>query len=167
MNIFLPYENNINKSIESLDDRRLIKQILEVYQLLQIYEKEQNNVVLSGRGYQNHPIYRHYRQYPNFMYMYGYTCCQEYYYRFSKHHTYEEYFLYNMNLNKGNESYNYIPFYMEGSKDSPDSIRTTDPDDVSYLYQKKLVQKWISDKHTVKWSNRSMPEFLTIYFKNK
>ena len=49
MNIFLPYEYDIKKSVISLDDRRLIKQILEVHQLARI--KIENR---SG-GYSNHP----------------------------------------------------------------------------------------------------------------
>lgn len=166
MNIFLPYPNNINKSIETLDDKRLIKQILEIYQLLQIYEKESRGEKINRRGYHNHPIYKHYSQYPNFIYLYGWCACQEYLYRFDKHHRYEEYFAYEVNSSKRAENYNYIPFYMEGSKNHPDNIRTTDPDEVEYLYQNKLINKWISGKYTVRWSNRDTPIFLQNRFKN-
>lgn len=167
MNIFLPYVNNIKKSIESLDDKRLIKQILEVYQLLQIYKVQSKDELLTGKGYQNHPIYKHYSQYPDFMYLYGHYCCQEYLYRFSTHHKYEEYFDYKINSSERVKNYNYIPFYMEGSKNSPNNIRVTDLDSVEYLFQKKLINKWVNSKYTVKWTNRDVPEFLTQYFKNK
>lgn len=33
MNIFLPYEEDIERSVRSLDDKRLNKQILECYQM--------------------------------------------------------------------------------------------------------------------------------------
>lgn len=167
MNIFLPYVTDINKSIESLDDRRLIKQILEVYQLLQIYEKEKHGIVLnSSRGYQNHPIYKHYRQYPDFLYLYGWCACQEYLYRFAKHHKYEEYFAHEVNSSKRAEFYNYIPFYMEGHKNDPNMIRTTDPNNVEFLFQNKLINKWLSSKYTVIWSKRDVPVFLQDRFKN-
>ena len=55
---------------------------------------------------------------------------------------------------------NYIPYYMEGSKGQPNYIRTTD--NVSALFQKKLINKWNSDKakgRTPKWTNRQVPEF--------
>ena len=53
---------------------------------------------------------------------------------------------------------------MEGSKNDPDNIRTTE--NVSILYQEKLIQKWISSKYTVKWTNRPTPQFLQDYIKN-
>lgn len=157
MNIFLPYEQNINKSVEALDDKRLVKQILEIYQLLQIYEKEKSGIILTGAGYHNHPIYKYYKQYPNFLYLYGWYACQEYSYRFDKHHRYEEYFAFEINSSKRAENYFYIPFYAEGSKNSKYCIRTTE--NVSTLYQDKLISKWLSDKQTVKWTNRDYPEF--------
>ena len=164
MNIFLPYENNIGKSLQSLDDKRLIKQILEVYQLLQIYEKEQQGIILnnnSNRGYQNHPIYKHYKKYPRFLYFYGYNGCLEYKFRFKKDHKYFDYFSTNALKHK---TFKCTPFYMEGSKNNPDNIRTTE--NVSILYQEKLIQKWISSKYTVKWTNRPTPQFLQNYIKN-
>ena len=46
---------------------------------------------------------------------------------------------------------------MEGSKGQPNYIRTTD--NVSYLYQAKLIKKWETDKKPPKWTNRGMPSF--------
>ena len=165
MNIFLPYEDNINKSVEVLDDKRLIKQILECYQLLQLVEKEkQNGDVLKGAGYHNHPIYKHYKQYENFLFLYGYTCCCEYEYRFDNHHRYFEYFEHEINSCKRAENYNYIPFYMEGSKGQPNYIRTTE--NVSQLYQRKLVHKWLNTYGGCTWTNRKKPEFLMEVVRN-
>ena len=65
MNIFLPYENDISKSVESLDDRRLNKQIVECSQLLNNAIKELKGEEI--KGYKNHPVYLFYKNNPNFI----------------------------------------------------------------------------------------------------
>lgn len=165
MNLFLPYENNVGKSVQSLDDKRLIKQILEVYQLLQIYEKEQSGVDLGNRGYHKHPIYLHYKRFPRFLYFYGHTACLEYKFRFKKDHIYGEYFATNYAKYK---TFKHKPFYMEGSKnDKLNCIRTLE--NVSLLYQRKLVQKWLNYKGNQEptWTNRKKPEFFIYVLNNK
>ena len=92
MNIFLPYENNINKSVQALDDKRLNKQILECKQLLSLAVSEYNKEDISKRGYRNHPIYVHYKHNLDFLSLYGYYCCLEYYHRFKKQHSIHDYF---------------------------------------------------------------------------
>ena len=161
MNIFLPYENDIQKSVESLDDLRLNKQILECYHLLSLAIDERNGIDVSKRGYRNHPIYVHYKKYLNFLAMYGWACCQEYSHRFYGWHNYEEFFAYRINEYKGAVNYQYTPFYMEGSKGQPNYIRTTE--NVSELYQKKLINKWETDKRPPKWTNREIPSFYKEY----
>ena len=112
MNIFLPYENSMTASVSNLDDLRLNKQILECYQLLSNAIKEQNGEEI--KGYKNHPIYVHYKQYWQFLYTYGTYCCFEYEYRFGKTHKllFEfEKIVYSL----PKRSYvKYIPFYMQG-----------------------------------------------------
>jgi hypothetical protein len=49
---------------------------------------------------------------------------------------------------------------MEGSKGKPNYIRTTE--NVSELYQKKLINKWQNDKRPPKWTNREKPDFYTV-----
>lgn len=78
MNIFLPYENDITKSVQSLDDTRLNKQILEVYQLLQNAIKEDKGEEING--YKNHPVYIFYKNNPVFIIFYGKKCCDEYFF---------------------------------------------------------------------------------------
>ena len=155
MNIFLPYENDIVKSVQSLDDKRLNKQILECYQLLSNAIKEKNGGVVVG--YKNHPIYVHYKGSIKFLAYYGWECCYEYYLRFNKPH---KLCLEFVKIGYHSPYYHYTPFYMEGSKNSPNCIRTTD--NVSELYQKKLIDKWDTDKakgRNPKWTNRGAPEF--------
>ena len=62
MNIFLPYENDITKSVQSLDDVRLNKQILETYQLLTSAIKEKNGE--KPNGWYKHPVYIFYKDKP-------------------------------------------------------------------------------------------------------
>ena len=154
MNIFLPYENNTWKSVGALDDKRLLKQILEVRNILKVADGE-------SKGYKNHPITKHYIQYKNFLIVYGYDCCLEYNFRFHRHHKYFDYFKerYRNETNYGKDVF-WIPFYAEGAKNSPDCIRTTE--NVSKLYQDRLCEKWQEDivkGRPPKWTNRLPPEF--------
>lgn len=162
MNIFLPYENEIEKSVEALDDRRLNKQILECYQLLVSAIKEVNGEEI--KGYKNHPIYKHYKKNIPFLIAYGDTCADEYYYRFHRRHGLALRFaeaLLDYYVIKGYVVYE--PFYMEGSKGQPNFIRTTE--NVSELYQRKLILEWDNDKangRPPKWTNREVPIFYKL-----
>lgn len=151
MNIFLPYENSPTYSAAVLDDKRLLKQILETRQILQVAEGE-------SEGFKNHPITKHYIQYKAFLAYYGFCCCLEYMYRFNKKHKYYDYF------DKKNIMYkdwaDYVPFYAAGAKNSPDCVRTTE--NVSKLYQDKLITKWNKDTakgQPPKWTRHTIPDF--------
>ena len=52
---------------------------------------------------------------------------------------------------------------MEGSKGQPNYIRTTE--NVSVLYQVKLIRKWETDKKPPKWTKRGMPSFYLSFLK--
>lgn len=146
MNIFLPYEFSVHLSVASLDDKRLNKQILETYQILQV-------ATGNSIGYKNHPITKHYLKFPEFLNSYGYECCFEYWYRFRKHHKLEKKFKFNLN-------YSFIPFYAAGPAKTSECIRTTE--NVGELYRQKLISKWNLDKvkgNSPKWTNREIPDF--------
>ena len=59
MNIFLPYSNGIF-SARALDDRRLVKQILETKQLLEV-------ALGNSQAWANHLVAVYYRDYPQFL----------------------------------------------------------------------------------------------------
>lgn len=164
MNIFLPYENDLRKSVQSLDDKRLNKSILEVYQLLSNAIKEQSGEQI--KGYKNHPIYLHYKNNLPFLMFYGYNCCVEYQYRFHKKHKLMLNFMSAILLYGAVEqNLKFTPFYMEGSKGQPNYIRTTE--NVSELYKKKLIDKWDNDcakNRPPKWTNCTPPTFYTFRF---
>lgn len=171
MNIFLPYENDVIKSVESLDDVRLNKQAVECYQLLTMAESEIETGKPTSKGHYHHPIYQFYKNNPQFLAYYGYECCREYNYRFKKWLKPIEYFDDIMDKYKmfkydedsfiiAMEIPEFAPYYMEGSKDSPNCIRTTE--NVSQLFKDKLCKKWDNDKakgRPPKWTNRQVPEF--------
>lgn len=146
MNIFLPYPNSIIDSVKSLDDKRLIKQILECKQIYDV-------AIGKSSAYSNHPIVKHYVKYREFIIHYGYHACQEYEYRFGKRHKYYEVFKKKFHLN----TIKYEPFYAEKSINDINCIRTTE--NVGELYMKKLINKWNNDKIKPKWTKENIPEF--------
>lgn len=170
MNIFLPYENSIEKSVQSLDDVRLNKQAVECYQLLTSALKERNGQ--DTKGHSHHPVYLFYKDNLKFLTYYGYECCREYRYRFLKEYSLIKFFDNQMESLKmfidDNDGYilgveipKFTPYYMEGSKDSPDCIRTTK--NVDILFQQKLISKWQNDNRKPKWTNRDIPKFYEEY----
>lgn len=170
MNIFLPYEYDIIKSVECLDDLRLNKQILEVHQLLQNAIKEEHGEEI--KGYKNHPVYVFYKNNIPFLVYYGLCCGIEYCERFNKTHFlytsivgFCELFLDKVQFLTYKEP-KYISYYMEGSIKDPTHIRTTE--NVSELFQAKLCKKWDSDKakgRPPRWTNRDVPEFYQQWLK--
>lgn len=155
MNIFLPYETDIQKSVESLDDLRLRKQIIECMAVITASKG-------ITKGYKNHPITVFYGNNLDFVYYYGFVCCREYAYRFKKYH--EMHWVFETNANPNGKIFipqpPFTPYYMEGSKGQPNYIRATE--NVSALFQDKLCKKWDNDKakgRPPKWTNRPVPEF--------
>jgi hypothetical protein len=160
MNVFLPYERDFKKSIQSLDDVRLNKQVLECYQLL-------NNYVRMIQGetkvvYIHHPVFKHFTEseinYQALM-KYANETCIEYQYRFGVEHKLckeiNEWWDYPEDIEKL-----YTPYFMRGSLGQPEYIRTTE--NVSKLFQERLVDKWKSDKRQPRWTKREVPEFYEI-----
>ena len=150
MNVFLP-ECSVSDSVRCLDDRRLIKQILEIDALLD-----------DSKGYNNHPVKVFYRDKKIFLAHYGYMCCCEYSWRFEKTHklyvVFDEY----INTNGGFKlDYMYWQdgLYASGSKNSPDCIRETDHYKIRQLFRQKLIDKWNNDKTPPKWTNTNPPEW--------
>lgn len=161
MNVFLAYGNNIEKSVQILDDIRLNKSILETYQLLDLALKEKNAGHEIKAGHYHHPVYLFYKDNIDFLAAYGLKCCLEYEYRFNKKHSLADVFRNKIIIHELKYNGLFTPYYMEGSKDSPFCIRTTK--DVYILFQQKLISKWQNDNRKPKWTNRDMPEFYKDY----
>lgn len=176
MNIFLS-SSSAKQSIQELDDLRLQKQLVEVYQLLTLAIKEQEEGHEIKAGHYHHPVYLFYKDNIPFLTYYGYECCREYHHRFNKWHSLTDYFdarMYDFNMFVfDSDGYilameipQYTPYYMEGSKGQPNYIRTCD--NVSALFQAKLCKKWDDDKskgRQPKWTNRDVPQFYQQWLK--
>ena len=176
MNIFLSQQTVVD-SVKDLDDLRLQKQLVEVYQLLTLAIKEQQEGHEIKAGHYHHPVYLFYKDNIQFLAYYGYECCREYFYRFNKWHSLIWYFdnelerqgLFGLDAD-GYVEYceipKFTPYYMEGSKGQPNYIRTTE--NVSALFQAKLCKKWDADKlkgREPKWTNREVPQFYQQWLK--
>lgn len=162
MNVFLPYSNDIAKSVQSLDNKRLVKQILETKILLdgaRAYEKGE-----VPNSYFKHPVAQYYKDDPEFLAYYGLECCKEYWFRYNKYHEYYDYFE-NLceNWYKIQGTPAFTPYYMELPKSDPDHIRTTQF--VDDLFQAKLIKKWLNDKNPPTWGIRNTPDFYEIYLR--
>lgn len=153
MNIFLPYTDDVIKSIQSLDDKRLKKQIIECHVMKSLHEHPE-----IKKGFANHPVVQHYtrdkRQY-KFLCYYGYQCCKEYEFRFERPHAYSSEFPKTCYFGQPG----YQPLYVEGRKDSHAQIRSINSIEVGQLFREKLIYKWDHDKLTPKWTKRDMPKF--------
>ena len=159
MNIFLSNENSIIESVKCLDNKRLNKSCVEVYQLLTSAIKEINGEQIHG--YKNHPVYVFFKSNPNFLAWYGLMACKEYEFRFSKTHSiYSFFYSHCINNNKEMKQPPFIPYYMSGSINTADCIRTTQ--NVSNLFRQKLTLKWNADKDKKRnptWTNREIPSW--------
>jgi hypothetical protein len=143
MNLFLPYPEDLVLSVRCLDDRRLMKQIVETKVLLDIALSD------GTHGYARHPVAEHYRNQPEFLRFYGFVCCREYSFRFDKKHAYDAIF------EPCDVVTDYTPFYAEGFKNKAGCIRTTE--NVGLLFRAKLCRKWSDDVKKPKWTKRKAP----------
>lgn len=147
MNLFMP-TYSIYSSVMCLDDKRLLKQILECKTIYNVYNR-------LSTGYSHHPVVKHYTQdtdHFNFAMYYAAQCCVEYTYRFSKFHRYHELF---MMITQNAKFKNLDPIYVEGARS------TTDPKEVVESFKVKLNKKWSISKTPPKWTRRSPPSFYT------
>lgn len=147
MNLFLP-TYSIYSSVMSLDDKRLLKQILECKTIYNVYNK-------LTKGYSHHPVVKHYTQdanHFNFAMFYAHLCCEEYTHRFGKLHKYHELFA---TLARRYEYNSVYRIYVDGN------YSTTDPQEVVESFKVKLNKKWSTSKTPPKWTNRPQPSFYT------
>lgn len=85
MQTFLPYPS-FTGSAAALDNKRVVKQIVEVKQILAACENPK-------AAWGSHPIVRMWRGYEVRLAYYGFTCAEEYKTRFSRSHSLDALFL--------------------------------------------------------------------------
>lgn len=166
MNLLIS-DPDLKKSAEALDDARLIKQILECYQIYKI-----NEDFLSGNtqiGYRNHPVVVYYRDKPELVVDFGAACCNEYLRRFKKVHAYfdllckKKIYLKLKNINHTskdiknifshiNTDSTIVPIYVDGQISIVGN-------DTYNLFKQKLNNKWLYGKAIPRWKNHNPPEW--------
>lgn len=163
MNIFIP-EKDAAACAEALDDKRLIKQILECAQLLataqHIALQNAKNTQFSPTipykpTHINHPITQWVaKSRKNYIWTVEYmlACGQEYTYRFGKTHKC---------IGEYTKAAWYGGFYIPDTDGTP-FINCTifkDCTDIHTAYKAALILKWDNDKFPPKWTKRSRPNY--------
>lgn len=162
MNLFIP-SPIIETSVQSLDDRRLIKMCLETAQLLSTAVRiidEDTTLPVYKLTHKNHPVAVWVRQTSgNYIYTLNYfkAICDEYSYRFKK--THKSFSLYPIFV-KFITSNEYIPL-MDSSITPFANCTDYKTDEVHTAYKKCLTNKWNNDKISPRWTKRNVPSFFT------
>lgn len=158
MNIFVS-SFDPEESAKALDDKRLIRMILETSQILS------TNVALSGDTrnpykptHKNHPCTIWARtSHDNYLWLCGHLThlCSEYTNRFGKIHKCEQYIdtFYNCSTNFVSEIEKLTTF--------PNCTTFKDIPETTKAYRLYLNEKWKNDKRLPKWTNSKPPEWKT------
>lgn len=153
MNVFLPYKS-FDKCAEVLDDKRLVKQILECRQILNMIATKKSNQEYKN-PYLHHPVVAHYFNQEKHIVDYALAMCREFHYRFNRWHSYHESFIQDMRM----YDKPFLPIFAKGNKHDPSHIRETNFDKVCELFKQRLVEKWDNNKQFPNWTKRPLPEF--------
>jgi hypothetical protein len=141
-----------------LDDKRLVKMILETAQLLATAVNLNGGQCTYKTTHKNHPCSiwarAHRGNYLWLMQLFG-ELNKEYTFRFNKTH---KSFGYWHEFDSGQ-------YFLEDSKifdKHPNCTKFKEVPDVYKAYEICMVDKWKNDKRTPKWTNRQAPSFYGI-----
>ena len=153
MNIFASSYNPL-ESAQALDDKRVVKMVLESAQLLSTAMNETGLPGPYKTTHKNHPCsiwVRENRQNYLWLYSHFYSLCGEYQKRFHKQHKCFDYIdVFTYDLSKLNEDY--ITQFANCTIYKEET-------DVTKAYKMYLNYKWANDKRPPKWTNTRMPEW--------
>lgn len=157
MNLFVP-SPSIDISVESLDDKRVVKMVLETAQVIstaiRLHDPE-TTMPIYKMTHKNHPVSIWVRDtQDNYKYTLDYfvKICNEYTYRFGKVHKSESL------LPHFIEFYKYMAVSFTNNGQTPFANCTEFKDDEVHLaYKKALTKKWENDKIKPRWTNRAKP----------
>lgn len=160
MNIFVS-SFDPKEAAEALDDKRLIKLILESAQIL----STNLNVLGGGNGpykstHLNHPVTVWARtSHENYLWLLGHLVhlCNEYSRRFNKIHKCYQYvdLFYN-------RSTDLLPYPKEGLTTFPNCTTFKEVKETTRAYRLYLNEKWKNDKRPPKWTNGKPPEWAIL-----
>jgi hypothetical protein len=160
MNLFLP-SPSINTSVQSLDDKRVNKMILETAQLLStaIHIIDPNHdLTIYKMTHKNHPVSVWVRSSKdNFIFVINYfkAISDEYTFRTAKVH--KSFSLYPVFIEFITSNYEFLELPTGVTPFA--NCTEFKEDEVHTAYKKTLVAKWVKDKLTPKWSNRNKPKW--------
>ena len=156
MNIFITDECP-RKCAEALDDKRVIKMILESAQMLSTAIWERGGEGFYRSTHINHPCSKWVRETKeNYKWLFTHFLhlCEEYQNRFSKEHKCLQYF------KEMDDGYALVP---EGKLTPfPNCSLFKDDLNVFHAYKKTLATKWANDKRPPKWTNSEPPSWVFI-----
>lgn len=158
MNIFVT-DFCPQKSAQALDNKRVVKMVLESAQLLSnAVHKHIPELAPYRKTHINHPcsiwVSQHRANY-QWLLQHFIHLCFEYTHRYNKIHACEK--LYN--------TFDKIQYYLEDIKIHDNFVNCTpfkEESNVILAYKKTLINKWENDKLLPNWTNRQKPEW---YFK--
>jgi hypothetical protein len=158
MNLFVP-SPEIRPSVEALDDKRVVKMVLETAQLLstaiRILDPD-TTLPIYKITHKNHPVSIWMRSSIN-NYAYGVNyfivICREYTYRFGKTHKCEQLLPHFIEFMKWLHTERNFPMTQTPFANCTDFKS----DEVHTAYKKALTLKWGNDKIKPRWTNRNQP----------
>lgn len=153
MQIFATYECP-EKSAQVLDDKRVIKMILESAQLLSntFHYYNWNDAPLK-KAFFNHPCSKFTRSRSNYEWLFKHFVCllKEYTHRYNRIHSFDKLVdLFKFKLNS---------FPSGGIFKFVNCTPHKEITDINWAYRVTLKEKWKNDKRLPKWTNREIPEF--------
>ena len=153
MNIFVVNPNNHEENALVHDDKRLVKMILETAQLLATAINFKGGKATYKSTHINHPCSIWTRENnSNYMWLLNHFVAlnKEYTYRYGKIHKCWNYYGEYLD-NK------YLFTNSETISTHPNCTKFKEEPDVYEAYKKVLVDKWLNDKHSPKWTKRTPP----------
>ena len=154
MNLLIS-DPNLCLSAQYLDNKRLVKQILECRQILKVYERLNDGE--EKVAYANHPVVKFYQGNKQLVIDFGVACCDEYTHRYGKTHIYDK----ELRSICSEKFHTLKPtdiIYVEGDNKLSDNTTFA-------WMREKLIKKWINGKYTVKWDKRDVPPFLVKFMR--
>ena len=153
MNLFI-LDKDLQQSIQALDDKRIIKMVLETAQILCTVLSNEGLDVPYRPTHKNHPVTKWVgSSKQNLIYTWNYFnyILDEYQHRFSKRH-------------KCADVQSYLHPYISQVITTSDRATSFEncssfknEEDVIQAYRKTMVNKWASDKRSPNWTKRNKP----------
>lgn len=155
MNIFVIDPDNVQTNAQMLDDKRLIKMILETAQLLATAVNLSGGSCTYKSTHKNHPCALWARKHRG-----NYTWLLNLFTHLNNE--------YSFRFNKTHKSFSYYSEYDKGQyllEDSnlfdkhPNCTKFKQEENVYTAYKMCMIDKWNNDKRKPKWTNREIPTF--------